>query len=319
MVNIPEMMISSSSGPRPIPVIGMGTATLTAGSDEVRVAVIEAIKAGYRHFDTAALYQTEKPVGEAIREALRLGLLKSRSEVFVTTKLWCNSTERHLVLPAIKESLQNLGLEYVDLYLIHWPLKLNQEQFKVPVPKECIATIDIKAVWEAMEECQNLGLTKSIGLSNFSSRKIQEILSFAKIPPAVNQVEMNPLWQQKQLNQYCKEHDILLTAYSPIGGIGNAWGDNRVIECDILKDIAKSKGKTIAQISLRWLYQQGVSFVVKSFNTTRMKQNLDIFDWSLSDEELSKISHIPQRKNIYLIGMMTSEHNDIMAKIDAEL
>ncbi|KAI3516864.1 hypothetical protein L1887_15971 [Cichorium endivia] len=319
MVNIPEMMISSSSGPRPIPVIGMGTATLTTGSDEVRVAVIEAIKAGYRHFDTAALYQTEKPVGEAIREALRLGLIKSRSEVFVTTKLWCNSTERHLVLPAIKESLQNLGLEYVDLYLIHWPLKLNQEQFKVPVPKECIATIDIKAVWEAMEECQNLGLTKSIGLSNFSSRKIQEILSFAKILPAVNQVEMNPLWQQKQLNQYCKEHDILLTAYSPIGGIGNAWGDNRVIECDILKDIAKSKGKTTAQISLRWLYQQGVSFVVKSFNTTRMKQNLDIFDWSLSDEELSKISHIPQRKNIYLIGMMTTEHNDVMAKIDAEL
>lgn len=319
MVYIPEMMISSSDGPRPIPVIGMGTATLTEGSDEVKVAVIEAIKVGYRHFDTAALYQTEKPVGEAIREALRLGLIKSRSEVFVTTKLWCNSTERHLVLPAMKESLKNLGLEYVDLYLIHWPLKLNQEQFKIPVPKECVATIDIKAVWEAMEECQNLGLTKSIGLSNFSTRKIQEILSFAKIPPAVNQVEMNPLWQQKQLNKFCKENNIILTAYSPLGAIGNAWGDYRVIKCDVLQDIAKSKGKTTAQISLRWLHEQGVSFVVKSFNKERMKQNLDIFDWSLSGEELNKISHIPQRKNVYLIGMMVTEHNDVMAEIDAEL
>ncbi|CAI9275040.1 unnamed protein product [Lactuca saligna] len=319
MENIPKIMISSSNGPRPMPVIGMGTATLTACSDEVKVAVIEAIKMGYRHFDTAALYQTENPVGEAIRDALRLGLINSRSELFITTKLWCDSTERHLVIPAMKESLRNLGIEYVDLYLIHWPLKLNQEHFKVPVPKECISTIDIKAVWEAMEECQNLGLTKSIGVSNFSSRKIQQILSFSKIPPAVNQVEMNPLWQQKQLNQFCKENNIIVTAYSPLGAIGNAWGDNRVIECDVLQDIAMSKAKTPAQISLRWLYEQGVSFVVKSFNTKRMKQNLDIFNWSLGAEELNKISHIPQRKNVYLIGMMVSEHNDVMADIDDEL
>ncbi|CAH1415026.1 unnamed protein product [Lactuca virosa] len=319
MENIPKIMISSSNGPRPMPVIGMGTATLTACSDEVKVAVIEAIKMGYRHFDTAALYQTENPVGEAIRDALRLGLINSRSELFITTKLWCNSTERLLVIPAMKESLRNLGLEYVDLYLIHWPLKLNQEHFKVPVPKDCIATIDIKAVWEAMEECQNLGLTKSIGVSNFSSRKIQQILSFSKIPPAVNQVEMNPIWQQKQLNEFCKENNIILTAYSPLGAIGNAWGDNRVIECDVLQDIAMSKGKTTAQISLRWLYEQGVSFVVKSFNTKRMKQNLDIFNWSLSAEELNKISYISQRKNVYLIGMMVSEHNDVMADIDDEL
>lgn len=106
MENIPKIMISSSDGPRAMPVIGMGTATLTACSDEVKVAVIEAIKMGYRHFDTAALYQTENPVGEAIRDALRLGLINSRSELFITTKLWCNSTERHLVIPAMKESLR---------------------------------------------------------------------------------------------------------------------------------------------------------------------------------------------------------------------
>ncbi|KAI3734175.1 hypothetical protein L6452_13639 [Arctium lappa] len=316
---IPAMTISSSDGPRPIPVIGMGTATMIADSDEVKAAILEAIKVGYRHFDTAALYQTEKPVGEAIGEALRMGLIKSRAELFITTKLWCNSTERHLVLPALKKSLLNLGLKYVDLYLIHWPLKLNQEHYKFPVPKECVAAIDIKGVWEAMEDCQDLKLTKSIGVSNFSCRKIQEILSFARIPPAVNQVEMNPLWQQKELNRFCKANSILLTAYSPLGAFSNPWGHNRVMESDVLQDIAKAKGKTIAQVSLRWLYEQGVSFVVKSFCIERMKQNLDIFDWSLTQEELNKISRIPQRKHLYLVGMMVKGHNDVIDEIDAEL
>nr|BDE26435.1 aldo-keto reductase [Dahlia pinnata] len=318
MTAIPSTTITSSDGPRPIPLIGLGTGTLTETS-AVKAAVFEAIKAGYRHFDTATFYGTEKPVGEAIADALKEGLLKSRAEVFVTTKLWCNSTERHLVLPALKKSLENLGMEYVDLYLIHWPLKINYEHIKIPVPKEYVTTIDIKAVWEAMEECQNLGLVKSIGVSNFSSEKIQEILSFAKIPPAVNQVEMNPRWQQKQLNEFCKKNHILLTAYSPLASFGNYWGNNSVVECDVLQDIAKSRGKTTAQISLRWLYEQGVSFIVKSFNKDRMKQNLDIFDWALTPEDLNKISQIPQRKLVYLLGFVVKEPNDVTAEIDSKL
>ncbi|KAI3816429.1 hypothetical protein L1987_16125 [Smallanthus sonchifolius] len=186
----------------------------------------------------------------------------------------------------------NLGLEYVDLYLIHFPLKLIQEEFKVPVPNECIAAIDIKAVWEGMEECQNLGLTKSIGVSNFSSKRIQQILS-----------EWHP----------CNR---LL----PLGAVGNrTWGHTRVMECDVLQDIAESKGKTVAQISLRWLYDQGVVIAVKSFNTERMKENLDIFDWCLTKEELNKIDQIPQRRHVYLIGSIVIEHNDVLAEIDADL
>ncbi|CAH1420365.1 unnamed protein product [Lactuca virosa] len=323
MVTIPVMTISSSDGPRPMPVIAMGTASesgIRGGDVMSSSTIVEAIKVGYRHFDTAAVYRTEKPLGEGISEALRLGLIKSRSELFITTKLWCASADRHLVLPAINQSLQNLGLEYVDLYLIHWPLKLIQDEVKLPVPKECVAVIDIKAVWEAMEECQCLGLTKSIGVSNFYPKLIQQILSFAKIPPAVNQVEMNPLWQQKKLTGFCKENSILVTAYSPLGAFGNnAWGHNRVMESDVLQEIAKSKGKTAAQISLRWLYEQGVSIAVKSYNTERMKQNLDIFDWSLTKEEMEKIDQIPQRRHVYLIGSMSIEPNDIMAEIDAEL
>ncbi|KAK1416350.1 hypothetical protein QVD17_32140 [Tagetes erecta] len=318
MVPIPVTTITSSNGRRPIPLVGFGTAVAraVAGDHEVKVAVMEAIKVGYRHFDTATNYETEKALGEAIKEALRLGLIKSRDELFITTKLWCDSTEGHLVLPAINRSLRELGLEYVDLYLIHWPMKVNQ--VKITTPKECIAAINIKDVWEAMEKCQNLGLTKSIGVSNFYPRLIEEILSFAKIPPAVNQVEMNPLWQQKKLNEFCRKNDILLTGYSPLGASGTRWGHNRVMECDVLQEIAKSKGKTIAQISLRWIYEQGVSFIVKSFNHERMKQNLDIFDWSLTEEELIKISNIPQQKHAYS-RLKVNEPNDITAEIDVGL
>ncbi|KAJ9554341.1 hypothetical protein OSB04_018386 [Centaurea solstitialis] len=296
VISIPETMIGSSDGPRPIPLIGMGTATFREGEDEVKAGIIEAIKVGYRHFDTATFYQTEKGLGEGIKEALKLGLIKSREELFITTKLWCSSTEGHLVLPAINQSLRNLGLEYVDLYLIHWPLLVKQEEVTIPIPKEAIFPINLREVWKAMEECQNLGLTKSIGVSNFSPNKIQEILSFAKIPPVINQVEMNPIWQQKRLNEFCKKNGILLTGYSPLGASGNEWGSNRVMECDVLQQIANSKGKTLAQISLRWIYEQGVSFLVKSFNPERMRQNLDILDWSLTEEELNKINQIPQQK-----------------------
>ncbi|KAM7487834.1 hypothetical protein LguiB_025318 [Lonicera macranthoides] len=186
---IPTVTLSSLAGA--MPTIAMGTASAPDATDATKLAFIEAIKAGYRHFDTAALYGTEPAIGQAIAEALKLGLVQSRDELFITTKLWCNCAQADLILPAINKSLRDLGLVYVDLYLIHWPLKLKQEVFEVPIPKECIFPIDIRSVWESMEECQNLGLTKAIGVSNFSPKKLDEILSFAKIPPAVNQAIPN--------------------------------------------------------------------------------------------------------------------------------
>ncbi|GKB47161.1 D-galacturonate reductase-like protein [Tanacetum coccineum] len=170
-----------------------------------------------------------------------------------------------------------------------------------------------------MEKCQDLGLTRSIGVSNFGPRLIEEILCFARILPSVNQVEMNPLWQHKKLNEFCKKNDILLTGYSPLGKFGAKLGHKRVMDCDVLQDIAKSKGNTIAQIALRWIYEQGVSFVVKSFNKERMRQNLEIFDWSLTEDEINRISKIPQQKHVYLVGLIVTEPNDVTADIDAEL
>ncbi|GKA39084.1 D-galacturonate reductase-like protein [Tanacetum coccineum] len=128
---------------------------------------------------------------------------------------------------------------------------------------------------------------------------------------------MNPLWQQKELKGFCEANNIILTAYAPLGANGNSWGDNRIFECNVLEDIAKSRGKTTAQVSLRWLYEQGVTMIPKSYNTRRMKENLDIFDWSLTKEELMKISQLPQRKGFYISSM--TEASDVVREIDAEL
>ncbi|OVA08649.1 Aldo/keto reductase [Macleaya cordata] len=300
METIPKITLSSS-GANSMPVIGFGTAAFPlADAETVKLAVLNGIEAGYRHFDTAAAYGSEKPLGEAIAEALRLGLIKSRDEVFITTKLWCSSCERSLVVPSLKNSLRNLQMEYVDLFLIHWPIRLSVDAQRPPIPREQILTFDTKSVWEGMEECHELGLAKNIGVSNFYPKKIDELLATAKIPPAINQVELNPTWKQKNLIEYCKAKGIHITAYSALGANSTNWGDNRVIESDVLGEIARAREKTTAQVALRWVYEQGVTMVVKSFNKERMKQNLQIFDFELTEEESNKITQLPQYKGVKL-------------------
>ncbi|KAG4157080.1 hypothetical protein ERO13_D02G039550v2 [Gossypium hirsutum] len=246
-----------STDEKAIPLIGFGTAEYPFGASR----------------DT---------LKETIIEAIKLGLIKSRDELFITSKLWCSDAHRDLVLPALHKTLKNLKLEYVDLYLIHWPLSLKPGKHDFPFKKEDMVPMDIKSVWEAMEECHDIGLTKSIGVSNFSCKKLETLLSSARIPPAVNQVEMSPMWQQKKLRKFCEEKGIVVEAYSPLGAKG--------------AEIAQAKGKSVAQVCLRWACEQGVCVIAKSFNKERMKQNLDIFDWRLSDDELLKISQLPQCK-----------------------
>ncbi|XP_068643110.1 non-functional NADPH-dependent codeinone reductase 2-like [Aristolochia californica] len=296
-VAIPVARLSSGDGA--MPCIGMGTAVYPIIESEItKSAVLQAIGLGYRHFDTASIYLTEKALGDAIAEALRNGLLKSRSEVFITSKLWCSDAHRHLVLPALQKTLRNLQLEYLDLYLIHWPVSSKPGEFIVPVEKENLLPMDFGSVWEAMEECHALGLTKAIGVSNFSCKKLDLLLSTAKVKPAVTQVEMNPLLRQKKLREFCERKGIDVCAYSPLGGKGTIWGDNKVMECQALKEIAKDRGKTLAQVCLRWVYEQNVSVLVKSFSKERLKENLGIFDWELSEDDLQKIDHLPQHRSV---------------------
>ncbi|KAB2624791.1 non-functional NADPH-dependent codeinone reductase 2-like [Pyrus ussuriensis x Pyrus communis] len=167
---------------------------------------------------------------------------------------------------------------------------------KLVYPLVDLMPMDFKGVWAAMEESQRLGLTKSIGVSNFSSKKIETLLSFASIPPSVNQVEMSPFWQQKKLRDFCKANGIVVTAFSPLGAIGSSWGTNHVLESKVLQDIAEARGKTIAQVCIRWVYQVGTTLAVKSYNKERLKQNLHVFDWELSEDDLAKINQIPQKK-----------------------
>ncbi|XP_026453218.1 non-functional NADPH-dependent codeinone reductase 2-like [Papaver somniferum] len=300
---IPGVTLNSGSV---MPVLGMGTAAYPlVESEEVKLAILNAIKNGYRHLDTAALYQSEESLGEAVSEAIQIGLTKSRDELFITSKLWSCDAHPDRVVPALQNSLRKLKLEYLDLYLIHWPLSSNPAAgHALFLPKDSLLTMDYKSVWTAMEECQklalqnNVGLKKSIGVDNFSCKKLQTLLDTVKIPPAVNQVEMNPVWQNLKLRDFCKANNIILTAYSPLGGKGTPWGSNAVHEERVLHEIAEAKGKTHAQVCLRWIFEQGVSLLVKSYNKQRMKENMMIFDWELTQDELEKISKIPQRRGL---------------------
>ncbi|KAJ4961424.1 hypothetical protein NE237_021334 [Protea cynaroides] len=288
---IPQVVLNT--GHR-IPSIGLGTSCDPIPAN-LTSTLVTAIELGYRHIDTASFYKTEEFVGQAIAQALERGLIDNRSDVFVTSKLWCSDSDHDLVLPALKGSLQKLGLDYVDLYLVHWPVRLKQG-VGLLCQKEDILPFDMKGTWEAMEECFRLGLAKSIGVSNFSSKKLSQLLAYATVSPAVNQVEMSPTWQQRKLREFCNEKEIHVCSWSPLGAYGSKWGSSMVMENPILKDIAMVKGKTIAQIALRWVYQEGAIPIVKSFNRDRMSENLKIFDWELTQEELDKISQIPQKK-----------------------
>nr|XP_017224014.1 PREDICTED: non-functional NADPH-dependent codeinone reductase 2-like isoform X2 [Daucus carota subsp. sativus] len=290
-IKIPESQLGSNVATT-VPLLGFGTAAYPlAASETMKDSFLSAIEVGYRHFDTASLYNSEKCLGEAVAEAVRSGTIKSRDEVFITSKLWCSDAHPDLVLAALHNTLRNLGLEYLDLYLIHYPVSIRPGSVLFPFPEEDILPMDFKHVWEAMEECQIRGLTKNIG------------------------VEMNPLWQQKKLREFCKEKNIHVTAYSPLGAKGTIWGTNKVMDSEMLQEIAVAKGKSLPQICLRWAYEQGVSVLVKSFNKERMKENMDIFDWQLSPEELEKINQIPQEKGNPAL-FFTSDRGPFKSSID---
>ncbi|KAH6826643.1 hypothetical protein C2S53_014900 [Perilla frutescens var. hirtella] len=287
---IPEIILNSG---HKMPVIGLGTGAYPAlPAEQLVPLLVDAIAAGYRHIDTAAMYRTEESVGRAVAEAVQRGLVKSRDELFITSKLQMSDSHHDRVVPALQESLRKLELEYVDLYLIHWPVSMKIDGNN----SNKLVKFEMKEIWEAMENCCKMGLAKSIGVSNFSTVKLSTLLQNATIQPAVNQVEMNVGWQQQKMVEYCKEKGIHVSAWSPLGARGSPWGSNAVMGSPILYHIAAAKNKTIAQVALRWIYEQGASMIVRSFNRERMKENLQVLDWELSKEDAEKIKQIPQNR-----------------------
>lgn len=245
-----------------MPMIGFGTNTLR---DTIGVqSVSDAISVGYRLIDTAHIYGNEASVGEGIKQS---GI--DREELFVTSKLWVDDAGYESTKKAFQTSLDKLGLSYLDLYLIHRPRG------------------DVKGTWKAMEELYEEGKIKAIGVSNFSPEQLEELMGYAKIKPAINQIETHVFFQQGNSYEYHKKSGIQMEAWSPF-----AAGRNDVFNNQVLADIGKKYGKSNAQVSLRWHYQRGIVAIPRSRQKAHMIENLDIFDFELSMSDMKAIAKL---------------------------
>ena len=256
-----------------MPALGFGV--LFSGGDETVGMVRKAIETGYRLIDTAAAYRNEEQVGEGIHQS---GI--DRSELFVTTKLFLADYGYDEALRAFDASMAKLGLDYLDLYLLHWP-----------VPRTFDATL---ASWRALEKLQGDGRVRSIGVCNFNPDHLDNLIEQSEIVPALNQVEIHPYFTQPGVRAANAKHGVLTQAWSPIGGVKRYWAKDPATAHDPLHDpvitaIAAKHGKTAAQVILRWHFQHGNSAIPKSSKPSRIAENIDIFDFGLSHEEMAAI------------------------------
>lgn len=289
MAKIPEIKLANGYK---MPMFALGT--YLSRSREVEKAVMDAIDLGYRHIDTAFFYENEREIGTAIQAKITDGSVK-REDLFITTKLWNNRHKEENVVATCKKSLENLGLSYMDLYLIHWPFAFQEGEELLPTDKDgklLLSDTDYLETWRGMEECVNQGLTRSIGVSNFNSEQIARLMKFAKIIPVNNQVEVSVNLNQEQLINFCKNYTIVVSGYSPLGRPGNRLGINNSLDNPAIIQIAEKYKKTPAQIALRYVYQQGAAVIAKSVTKSRIEENIKIFDFELTSAEMSAIKAI---------------------------
>ncbi|WP_234364406.1 aldo/keto reductase [Lunatibacter salilacus] len=278
-----------------MPAIGLGT--WQSKPNEVYEAVLAAIQLGYRHFDCAHIYKNEKEIGEALQKAFAEGWV-IREELWITSKLWNDSHAPADVLPALQLTLRNLQLEYLDLYLVHWPVSLKKG-VDFPTKKEnFISYTDspLTSTWTAMEQLVGQGLTRHIGVSNFNTSKLAEILAVAKIRPEVNQVELHPFLQQETLTSFCEKNRIFLTAYGPLGAayrVANEEVNHPILlENTTIRRIADKHKSTPAQIVLAWGMLGGIAVIPKSVNHQRIRENLESIHVALDEEDMEQISFL---------------------------
>lgn len=255
-----------------MPGLGLGVFKVEEGPTVVQ-AVKAAIANGYRSIDTAAIYGNEQTVGQGIREALAENGL-SREDIFVTSKVWNSDLGYEATLAAYETSLQKLGLEYLDLYLIHWPVKGKY-----------------KDAWRALEHLYEAGKVKAIGVSNFLIHHLQDVMTDAKIKPMINQVELHPRLTQKELLSFTREHGIQLEAWSPLM-------QGELLDNEVLKEIGAKYGKSVAQVILRWDVQHGIVTIPKSIKEHRIVENASIFDFELSPAEMKQIDALNEDRRV---------------------
>ncbi|XP_001602440.2 aldo-keto reductase family 1 member A1-B [Nasonia vitripennis] len=280
-----------------IPAVGLGTSTIKL--DEMDNAISSALENGYRHIDTAFSYDNEAAIGKILKKWFDKG--GKREDIFITSKLPSQGNRPQSVETYLKRSLKDLGLDYVDMYLIHTPFAVKEgENLSSKQDKDgndLFDDVDHKALWKAMERQVKEGRAKSIGLSNFNQSQVLNIYNNAEIKPSNLQVETHAYLQQKQLRKFCKEHNIVMTAYAPLGSHNARLNLHRgtpkelpaLVELPLIKSLAAKYNKSPGQILLRHTIQEGLVAIPKSSNAQRQKSNIDIFDFKLTDEEMKKI------------------------------
>lgn len=252
-----------------IPAVGFGVFQISA--DATAQAVADAIAAGYRHIDTAQSYFNEAAVGEGIR---RSGI--AREDLFVTTKVWIDNYGQGATRASIEESLAKLGLDYVDLFLLHQPFN------------------DVYGSWRDLEKAYEDGLVRAIGVSNFTPARLHDLGAFNAVYPMVNQIEVNPFHQQVERVQQLQEHGVVVEAWAPFGE-----GRSGLFTNPVLSEIGAQYGKSVAQVVLRWLIQRGIVPLAKSMHAERMQQNLDVFDFELTGQDMEKIASLDEGSSLF--------------------
>ncbi|XP_033752463.1 aldo-keto reductase family 1 member A1-like [Pecten maximus] len=299
---------------KPYPTVGLGTFTIfekTGYGDEVCNAVKVAISEGYRHVDCAYVYGNEKAVGDGIKAKIDDGTI-TRNDIYITTKLWDTHHNPDHVEGALKKSLRDLQTDYVDLYLVHWPFAFKDGDDLFPKDTDgnvVFADHDYVDTWKAMEKLVGAGLTKAIGISNFNKKQIERVLEVATVKPTNIQIEIHPYFLNEKLVAFCKQNGMTVTAYAPLANPSRTWksaDEPIVFDEQVLKDIASKKGKSIAQVVLRFHLQRGIVVIPKSITPARIKENLQLYDFDLSESEMQLIAGLNRDLRFYQEGIASS-------------